>query len=51
MSRRRFAMNKYLEILRLRRDCSRLSQVADALGVGTGTVQKALRAAEQANLN
>ena len=45
-------MNKYLEILRLRRDCGRLiSQVADALGVGTGTLQKMLRAAEQANLS
>ena len=38
MSRRRITMNKYLEMLRLRNDCGRsIRQVANALGVGTGT--------------
>ena len=38
MSRRRITMNKYLGMLRLRHDCGRsIRQVADALGVGTGT--------------
>lgn len=52
MSRRKITMNKNLEILRLRHDCGRsIRQVADALGVSTGSVQKTLRAAEQANLS
>lgn len=52
MSRRRITMNKYLEILRLRHDCGRsVRQVADARGVSTGTVHKALHAAGQANLS
>lgn len=52
MSRRRITMNKFLEILRLRRDCGRLiRRVVKALGVGTGTVQRAFLAAGQANLS
>ena len=52
MSRRKITMNKNLEILRLKHDCGRsIRQVADALGVSTGSVQKTLRAAEQANLS
>ena len=52
MSRRRITMNKYLEILRLQLDCGRsIRQVVFAFCVGTGTVQKALRGAEQANLS